>query len=39
MTRATVDGNEAARFGRLPTQRGVLHLPDHAVVADGRVGR
>ena len=27
------------RFGRLPAQRGVLHLPDHTVIADGRVGR
>ena len=27
------------RVGRLPAQRGVLHLPDHAVVADGRAGR
>ena len=25
--------------GRLPAQRGLLHLPDHAVVADGRAGR
>ena len=26
-------------LGRLPAQRGLLHLPDHAVVADGRAGR
>ncbi len=26
------------RLGRLPAQRGVLHLPDHTVVTDGRVG-
>ena len=25
--------------GRLPAQRGLLHLPDHAVLADGRAGR
>ena len=25
--------------GRLPAQRAVLHLPDHAVLADGRAGR
>ena len=24
--------------GRVPMQRGLLHLPDHAVLADGRVG-
>ena len=27
------------RLGRLPAQRGLLHLPDHAVLADGRAGR
>ena len=26
-------------LGRLPAQRGLLHLPDHAVLADGRAGR
>ena len=26
-------------LGRLPAQRGLLHLPDHAVVDDGRAGR
>ena len=26
-------------LGRLPLQRGLLHLPDHAVLADGRAGR
>jgi ferredoxin len=25
--------------GRLPVQRGLLHLSDHAVLADGRAGR
>ena len=25
--------------GRLPAQRGVLHLPDHPGLADGRAGR
>ena len=37
--RTTIDGNEAAVIGRLPAQRGVLHLPDHAVLAHGRAGR
>ena len=37
--RATLDGNEAAAYGRLPAERGLLHLPDHAVLADGRAGR
>ena len=27
------------RLGRLPAQRGLLHLPDHALLADGRAGR
>ena len=26
-------------LGRLPAQRGLLHLPDHAVLADGGAGR
>ena len=36
---ATLDGNEAVAARGLPAQRGHRHLPDHAVVADGRVGR
>ena len=37
--RATVDGNEAAASVAYRLQRGLLHLPDHAVLADGRAGR
>ena len=36
--RATVDGNEAAASVAYRVQRGLLHLPDHAVLADGRAG-
>ena len=39
LMRATVDGNEAAASVAYRLQRGLLHLPDHAVVADGRAGR
>ena len=31
-----IDGNEAAASRRLPRERGVRDLPDHALVADGR---
>ena len=30
---------EAAALGRLPAERGLLHLPDHPVVTHGRAGR
>ena len=35
-TFATLDGNEAAASRRLPAQRGLCDLPDHALVDDGR---
>ena len=38
LMRATVDGNEAAASVAYRLQRGLLHLPDHAVLADGRAG-
>ena len=44
MVRSRVDARDDRRqrgrgLGRVPAQRGLLHLPDHAVVADGRAGR
>ena len=38
-TLATIDGNEAVRPRRLPRQRGLRDLPDHAVLDDGRARR
>ena len=39
LMRVTIDGNEAAASVAYRLQRGLLHLPDHAVLADGRAGR
>ena len=42
-SRSPADARDGRRqrgggVGRLPVQRGLLHLPDHAVLADGRAG-
>jgi thioredoxin reductase/ferredoxin len=39
LMRATDRRQRGGRLGRLPAERGLLHLPDHAVVDDGRAGR
>ena len=39
MTRVTIDGNEAAASVAYRLSELCLYLPDHTVLADGRIGR